>query len=81
VGEGGWQFAGMAIKEKSFSKQLPAPVFFYHGTGDQTVPFSHLSLYEKKLPNAAFRTIAGRGHQLDNDLSEVAQDISKIILS
>lgn len=79
VGEGGWQFEDMAIKETSFSKRLTAPLFFYHSTDDKTVPFSHLSRYEKKLPYATFHKIEGRGHQLDNDLSEVAQDIKRLL--
>jgi len=79
VGEGGWQFEGMALKEASFSKPLSAPIFFYHSTDDQTVPFSHLLCYEKKLPQATTRKIVGRGHQLNNDLSEVVQDIKGVI--
>jgi predicted alpha/beta hydrolase family esterase len=79
VGEGGWQFEDMAIKEATYSKHLPAPVFFYHSTGDETVPFSHLSRYEKMLPDAAFRKIAGRDHQLNNDLSEVVEDLKSIL--
>jgi hypothetical protein len=79
VGEGGWQFEGMAIKEESFSKPLPAPLFFYHSTDDKTVPFSHLALYEKRLPKATIRKIEGRGHQFNNDLSEVVQDIKSLI--
>jgi predicted alpha/beta hydrolase family esterase len=69
----------MAIKEALFSKPLPAPLFFYHSTDDTTVPFSHLSLYEKKFPHATFRQIVGRGHQLNNDLSEVAADMKALI--
>ena len=79
VGAGGWEFDDMAIKPALFSTPLSAPLFFYHSTDDPTVPFAHLSLYEKKFPHAAFRRIVGRGHQLDNDLSEVAADIRGII--
>jgi predicted alpha/beta hydrolase family esterase len=79
VGAGGWEFDDMAIKEALFSKPLPAPLFFYHSTDDTTVPFSHLSLYEKKFPQATFRKIVGRGHQLNNDLSEVAADMKGLV--
>jgi pimeloyl-ACP methyl ester carboxylesterase len=63
--------------ESDFPSKLPteAPIFFYHGTNDEIVPFSHLALYAKKLPHAIIRKIVGRGHQLNNDLSEVVQDI------
>jgi len=75
-GEGGWQYEGFSL-EDDFPSKLPteAPIFFYHGTEDETVPFSHLALYAKKIPRAISRKIVGRGHQLDNDLSEVVQDI------
>ena len=79
VGDGGWQFEGMALSDETYSKPLPAPVFFYHSTDDKTVPFAHLSLYEKKLPHATIRKIVGRGHQLNNDLTEVVQDIRSLI--
>lgn len=79
VGKGGWEFDDMAIKPALYSKILPAPMFFYHGTDDTTVPFAHLSLYEKQFPQATFYKISGRGHQLDNDLSEVAADIRRLI--
>jgi predicted alpha/beta hydrolase family esterase len=79
VGDGGWEFEEMAIKPTLFLTPLPAPMFFYHSTDDTTVPFAHLSLYEKKFPGATFYKIVGRGHQLDNDLSEVAADIKRLI--
>jgi predicted alpha/beta hydrolase family esterase len=79
VGAGGWKYDDIAIKEELFLKPLPAPLFFYHSADDATVPFSHLSLYEKKFPHATFRRITGRGHQLNNDLSEVAADIRGLI--
>jgi hypothetical protein len=42
---------------------------------DKIVPFSHLDLYATALPQAFTRRLAGRDHQLNNDLSEVARDI------
>jgi len=44
-------------------------------TNDEIVPFSHLALCAEKFPHATIRKITGRGHQLNNDLSEVVQDI------
>jgi len=75
-GEGGWQYEGFSLDNELASKvTTDIPVFFYHGTNDETVPFSHLSLYKEKFPHAEFREIVGRGHQLDNDLSEMVNDI------
>ena len=78
-GDGGWQYEGFRLKN-DFPSTLPAkiPIFFYHSTDDETVPFSHLALYAKKLPHAVIRKIDGRGHQLNNDLSEVARDIRSL---
>jgi hypothetical protein len=33
-------------------------------------------MYEKQLPQATIREFDGRGHQFNNDLSEVAADIA-----
>jgi uncharacterized protein len=78
-GEGGWQYEGFRLKN-DFASKLPTktPIFFYHSTNDEIVPFSHLALYKKKLPHASFRKIEGRGHQLNNDLSEVVKDIRSL---
>ena len=78
-GEGGWQYEGFSLDNQLAAKKTAdIPVFFYQGTKDEIVPFSHLSLYRKKFPQATFREITGRGHQLNNDLSPVARDIQQL---
>lgn len=78
-GEGGWQFEGFSVNNNlAAAATAGIPLFFYHGTRDETVPFSHLALYREKFPKAAFREIAGKGHQLDNNLSEMVQDINAL---
>jgi hypothetical protein len=42
------------------------------------VPFAHLALYAEKLPQASIHEFDGRGHQFDDDLSEVARDIKEL---
>jgi hypothetical protein len=37
-----------------------------------------LELYAKLIPRAVVRRLAGRDHQLGNDLSEVARDIRSL---
>lgn len=71
-----WEVEEYALRE-DFASKLPAdlPVFLYHGREDEVVPFEHLALYAGKLPRATVRELDGRGHQLDEDLSEVARDI------
>jgi predicted alpha/beta hydrolase family esterase len=54
------------------------PVFLYHGRQDEVVPFSHLEMYARALPQATVRPLDGRNHQLGDDLSEVAWDIMRL---
>ena len=51
------------------------PIFLYHSRDDPVIPFTHLAMYAAKLPQATIREFDGRGHQFENDLSEVAADI------
>jgi hypothetical protein len=74
----GWRYEGyerVALPE-DFASRLPreAPVFMYHSRNDEIVPFAHVALYAKKLPHAQTRSLE-RGHQLENDLSEVVADV------
>ncbi len=78
-GGDGWRYAGftrLALPE-GFAATLPkgAPIFLYHSRDDEIVPFAHLGLYAQSMPQATLRELAGRRHQLNNDLSEVAEDI------
>jgi predicted alpha/beta hydrolase family esterase len=74
-----WEVGEYALQE-GFASKLPEalPVFFYHSRDDQWVPFAHLALYEEKLPQATIREFDGRGHQFNDDLSEVARDIKRL---
>ena len=81
-GDKGWKYEGyeaLALPE-GHAKQLPANarVFFYHSRDDEIVPFAHLALYAQKFPQATIRELNRRGHQLNNDLSEVAEDIRSL---
>jgi predicted alpha/beta hydrolase family esterase len=78
-GDGGWTYEGFRLRD-DFASRLPAnmPLFLYHSTNDETVPFAHLGLYARTLPHAATREIVGRGHQLGNDVHEVVQDIQSL---
>jgi len=67
------------LDEGHASKLLKAvPVYFYHSRDDDTVPFTHLALHREKFPHAIVREFDGRGHQFNNDLSEVAADIQSL---
>lgn len=64
----------------NFSKQLDKkiPLYFYHCLDDDDVPFSHLTIYKQQLPWAFFREMPTGGHQFNNDLTMVANDIKSI---
>ena len=65
---------------EDFPEALPkdVPIFLYHSRDDEAVPFAHLALYTGRLPRATVREFDGRGHQLGDDLSEVAEDIARL---
>jgi predicted alpha/beta hydrolase family esterase len=71
-----WEVSEFALQD-NFASKLPGelPVFVYHSRDDEVVPFAHLALYTEKLVGATVRAFDGRGHQFNDDLSEVARDI------
>lgn len=79
VGEGGWPSEDIEpLSAMAKKPPLPAPVYLYHGTQDETAPLEHAGLYANAIPQAVVRRLVGRDHQLSNDLSEVAQDIRRL---
>jgi uncharacterized protein len=64
----------------NFAQRLAenTPLFFYHCRDDEEVPFDHMLIYKKEVPWATFREIPTGGHQLNNDLSLVANDIKSL---
>lgn len=65
---------------EEWQADLPArlPVFLYHSRDDTVVPFAHLAQFAEKFPQATVRELDGRGHQFNDDLSEVAEDIKAL---
>jgi predicted alpha/beta hydrolase family esterase len=65
---------------KNFADKIPKeiPLFLYHCRDDEEIPFSHLERYKQKLTRAVFREIKSGGHQLNNDLTVVANDIKSL---
>lgn len=66
--------------QNGFSDKLPKniPTFFYQCKDDEVVPFTHFITYRQHLPWATFREIENGGHQFNNDLTLVANDIKSI---
>jgi pimeloyl-ACP methyl ester carboxylesterase len=74
VGPGGWPGDEFELAS-DLGLRLPSgvPVHVFHGLRDETAPPSHASLYARAIPQAQVRQLPGRDHQLNNDLSEVAE--------
>jgi hypothetical protein len=75
-GAEGWQIEGFELPAK-MEEWLPpgVPMFLYHGREDAIVPFTHVDLFARTFPQAFVRRLDDRNHQLNDDLSEVADDI------
>lgn len=73
VGDGGWPADGLEFPSK-LGTALPrgVAVHLFHGLDDDTAPVEHVDLYARAIPQAKVHRLAGRDHQLSNDLSEVA---------
>jgi uncharacterized protein len=54
------------------------PLFLYHCRDDEEIPFDHLTIYKEQLSWATCREIPVGGHQFNNDLTIVANDIRSI---
>lgn len=73
-----WEVDEYALRD-DFATHLPqVPISLYHSRDDEIVPFEHVNRYAQMLPQAHVREFDGRGHQFNDDLSEVAADIQQL---
>lgn len=79
VGAGGWSSTELEFPN-DLAARLPkgAPIHFYQGLADETVPPLHADLYARAVPQARVHRLRGRDHQLSNDLKEVAREIQSL---
>ena len=76
VGGGGWPSDEFELTSDLGARLPPgALVHVFHGLRDETAPPSHADLYARAIPQAQVHKLRGRDHQLNNDLSEVAEAI------
>ena len=74
-----WSWDEVRLPRDAADKLAYIPgIFLYHSRDDEIVPFVHLALYAARLPQATIREVDGRGHQLGNDLADVAGDIMRM---
>lgn len=79
IGDGGWPSEDLRpTRQVARALHDGAPLFFYRGGEDETVPVSHLEMLAAAFPDATIRRLEGRNHQLNDDLSEVARDIARL---
>ena len=66
--------------DKGFAEKIPKgiPIFLYHCKDDDVVSFEDMEYYAQQLPQATVRRMTIGGHQLNNDLSLVAKDITSL---
>jgi predicted alpha/beta hydrolase family esterase len=76
VGDGGWSADDLQFPPE-LALRLPrgVPIHFFHGLDDEIAPPSHVDLYARAVPQAHIHRLAGRDHQLNEDLKEVAATI------
>jgi predicted alpha/beta hydrolase family esterase len=79
IGDGGWPSDDLR-PTRELATLLPpeVPLYLYHGRDDETVPVSHVGMFEKAIPHATVRRFDGRNHQLNDDLTELAHDIKRL---
>ena len=76
VGEGGWPSDQFGLTSDLGARLPPGVrVHVFHGLQDETAPPSHAGLYALAIPQAQVHLLPGRDHQLNNDLSDVAEAI------
>jgi predicted alpha/beta hydrolase family esterase len=79
VGEGGWQSDDWE-PQRELGRKLPGgvPIYLYHGLADDIAPPSHAELYAHAIPQAHLCRVAGRDHQFNNDLTDIAAVIESL---
>jgi predicted alpha/beta hydrolase family esterase len=77
VGAGGWPGDEFELPS-NLGARLPrgVPVHLFHGLNDQIAPPDHIDLYSRAIPQAQPHRLPDRDHQLNDDLSEIAQAIA-----
>lgn len=78
-GEGIWTWDEVRLPEDVAARLASIrPIVLFHSRDDEVVPFAHVELYAASLPQATLRAVDGRGHQLGNDLADVAEAIIRL---
>jgi predicted alpha/beta hydrolase family esterase len=73
----GSNFPEFALTPEELGRLLGmSPLFFYHSEDDPEVGFSHFARYQRALPHASYRPLAGGAHEFNQPgFPELAADI------
>src|SRR5450631_1755347 len=64
-----WRDNAFALEPDFAGKLSGLPqISLYHSRDDDIVPFAHLAVYARSLPQATVRKFRSRGHHFGNDL-------------
>jgi uncharacterized protein len=78
-GASGWEREWALPEDWPTEETRLPPTFLFHSRDDEEIPFAHLDLYAKRLPDAEVRALDGTGHLLDRgDLSELVAVIRSL---
>lgn len=75
-----WQIKSFALTNEEIDVLQSQNLIFYHGTEDETVPYSHLKEYEESFSSATIRSYTGMNHVDPSEtfLKDLALDIKLI---
>lgn len=75
-GKAGWDAPEFALP-RNFAANLPdiPAIHFYHGYEDAVVPFEHVLLYKRLLPEAVLHGLEGRDHAFGKGMPGLVADI------
>jgi serine hydrolase len=78
-GQSGWEAEWSLPPDwPNAATSLPR-TFLFHSRDDEEIPFAHLDLYAKRLPDAEVHPLDGNGHLLDRgDLTEIVETIRSL---
>jgi pimeloyl-ACP methyl ester carboxylesterase len=78
-GSSGWEREWALPEEWPGEDTRLPPVHLFHSRDDDVIPFAHLDLYAKRLPDAHVHPLDGNGHLLDRgDLTEVIATVRSL---
>jgi uncharacterized protein len=78
-GQSDWEAEWALPQEWPDANTTLPPTFLFHSRDDEEIPFAHLELYAKRLPDAEIHPVDGNGHLFDRgDLSEIVETIRSL---